>query len=79
MIINKDGSATLTPNEATDIQNLLNLFAKTENADLLADVGSYVDILFINAKHNNKNDVDISGDLIELTEKINAGKLLKII
>ena len=49
MIINKDGSATLTPNEATDIQNLLNLFAKTENADLLADVGSYVDILFINA------------------------------
>lgn len=77
MIINKDGSATLTPNEATDIQNLLNLFAKTENADLLADVGSYVDILFINAKH--KNDVDISGDLIELTEKINAGKLLKII
>lgn len=78
MIINKDGSATLTPNEATDIQNLLNLFAKTENADLLADVGSYVDILFINAKHN-KNDVDISGDLIELAEKINAGKLLKII
>ena len=79
MIINKDGSATLTPNEATDIQNLLNLFAKTENADLLADVGSYVDILFINAKHNNNNDVDISGDLIELKEKINAGKLLKII